>query len=48
VDHAGIYLGRGWMIHSSGARDGVSVESVKTGWYRDRFLWSRRVVPLGV
>jgi cell wall-associated NlpC family hydrolase len=48
VDHAGIYLGRGWMIHSSGSRDGVSMEYVKTGWYRDRFLWSRRIVPLGV
>lgn len=48
VDHAGIYLGRGWIIHSSGSRDGVSMEQVKTGWYRDRFLWSRRVVPLGI
>lgn len=47
VDHAGIYLGNGWMIHSSGGRDGVSIDSVKTGWYRDRFLWSRRLVPLG-
>ncbi|HEV3474095.1 MAG TPA: NlpC/P60 family protein [Actinomycetota bacterium] len=47
VDHAGIYLGNGWMIHSAGGVDGVSVDSVKSGWYRDRFLWSRRLVPLG-
>ena len=47
VNHAGIYLGRGWMIHSTASRDGVSLEYVKAGWYRDRFLWSRRVIPLG-
>jgi cell wall-associated NlpC family hydrolase len=46
VDHAGVYLGNGWMIHSAGGVDGVSIDTVKTGWYRDRFLWSRRLVPL--
>lgn len=45
VDHAGIYLGRGWMIDSSSSRDGVSITWVKQGWYRDHFVWSRRVVP---
>lgn len=44
VDHAGLYLGRGWMIHSASGRNGVSVERIKTGWYRDRFLWGRRVL----
>jgi cell wall-associated NlpC family hydrolase len=46
VDHAGIYLGGGWMIHSSSGRDGVSIDWVRQGWYRDRLLWSRRVVPM--
>jgi cell wall-associated NlpC family hydrolase len=40
VDHAGIYLGNGWMIHSS--RYGVAVVPVTSGWYRDRFAWGRR------
>ena len=43
VDHTGIYLGGGWMIHSS--RYGVALVSVASGWYRDRFTWGRR--PLG-
>ena len=42
IGHAGIYLGDGWMIHSSG--QGVAVVPL-TGWYRDQFAWGRR--PLG-
>lgn len=41
VDHMGIYLGDGWMIHSSG--QGVTLVPM-TGWYADRFAWGRRVL----
>jgi cell wall-associated NlpC family hydrolase len=39
VDHTGIALGNGWMIHSSS--QGVAFVPL-TGWYRDRFAWARR------
>jgi cell wall-associated NlpC family hydrolase len=39
IGHAGIYLGSGWMIHSSG--QGVAVTPL-TGWYRQSFAWGRR------
>ena len=39
VDHAGIYLGGGWFIHSSG--NGTTLQPFE-GWYRDRFAWARR------
>jgi cell wall-associated NlpC family hydrolase len=39
VEHAGIYLGGGWMIHSS--RYGVTLAPVE-GWYRTAFAWARR------
>jgi cell wall-associated NlpC family hydrolase len=39
ISHAGIYLGAGWMIHSSG--QGVAVTPL-TGWYRQQFAWGRR------
>jgi cell wall-associated NlpC family hydrolase len=39
VTHAGIYLGGGWMIHSS--RFGVALAAVD-GWYRSSFAWARR------
>ena len=39
VDHAGIYVGSGWMVHSS--RYGVALAKLE-GWYRERFTWGRR------
>ncbi|MEO5575739.1 MAG: C40 family peptidase [Gaiellaceae bacterium] len=39
VDHAGIYLGSGWFVHSSGS--GTTLHPFE-GWYRDRFAWARR------
>jgi cell wall-associated NlpC family hydrolase len=35
----GIYLGNGWLIHSSGY--GVALEPV-SGWYQRRLAWGRR------
>ena len=39
VDHVAIYLGNGWLIHSS--RYGVALAPV-AGWYADRLAWGRR------
>jgi len=39
VDHMGLYLGNGWMIHSS--RYGVALAPLD-GWYREGFAWARR------
>jgi cell wall-associated NlpC family hydrolase len=39
VDHMGIYLGNGWLIHSS--RYGVALAPI-FGWYADRLAWGRR------
>jgi hypothetical protein len=39
VGHAGIYLGGGWFVHSSG--NGTTLQPFE-GWYRDRFAWARR------
>jgi cell wall-associated NlpC family hydrolase len=41
VDHMGIYLGGGWMIHSS--RFGVALAPVtEGGYFRTGFTWGRR------
>src|SRR5207237_345427 len=42
VDHAGIYAGNGWFVHSSS--QGVTLTQL-TGWYRQRFAWPRRRRP---
>jgi cell wall-associated NlpC family hydrolase len=39
VDHMGLYLGGGWMIHSS--RYGVALDRVEQ-WRADGFAWARR------
>ena len=39
VDHAGIYLGNGWFVQSSG--QGVTLLPFD-GWYRESFAWARR------
>ena len=39
VDHMGLYLGGGWMIHSS--RYGVALVRLE-GWWLERFAWARR------
>jgi cell wall-associated NlpC family hydrolase len=40
VYHAGIYLGGGWMINSSGT--GVALTPISTGYYAQAFAWARR------
>ncbi|HEX7083577.1 MAG TPA: C40 family peptidase [Gaiellaceae bacterium] len=39
IDHAGIYLGDGWFVHSSG--EGVALAPL-SGGYRDGFAWADR------
>ena len=39
IDHMGIYLGNGWVIHSS--RYGVALVPIG-GWYENRLAWGRR------
>lgn len=41
IDHAGIYLGGGWLINSS--RYGVAIARLD-GWYETRFAWGRRLL----
>ena len=45
VYHAGIYLGHGWMIHSSGSRAGVSLANIGRGaWWHSQLAWGRRII----
>ena len=41
IDHAGIYMGNGWLINSS--RYGVALARVD-GWNERRFAWGRRLL----
>jgi cell wall-associated NlpC family hydrolase len=44
IYHTAIYIGNGWMIHSTGSRDGISIAYAGPGgWWRDEFAWGRRI-----
>ncbi|HEX9122181.1 MAG TPA: NlpC/P60 family protein [Actinomycetota bacterium] len=44
VDHVDVYVGRGWAVDSSSSVGGVTIMWVGSGWYRDHFVWGRRVL----
>jgi cell wall-associated NlpC family hydrolase len=45
VYHVGLYLGKGWMIDSSGSKDGVSLSYMGSGsWYLGQFAFGRRII----
>jgi cell wall-associated NlpC family hydrolase len=45
VYHAGVYVGRGWMVDSSGSQNGVSLSRVSKGsWWNGQFAWGRRII----
>lgn len=39
--HAGMWMGNGWFIHSSGSNDGVTITHL-SGWWKDRFSYGIR------
>ena len=39
-----MYLGNGWMMHSTGSTDGPVIEWVNDGYYHDIFVWGRRII----
>jgi hypothetical protein len=45
IYHAGLYLGHGWFIHSTGSSDGVTLASLNTSsYYKQYFAWGRRLL----
>jgi cell wall-associated NlpC family hydrolase len=46
VDHVDTYIGNGFSLDSSSTPGGVTIMWVADGWYRDHFVFARRVLPL--
>ncbi len=45
IYHAGLYLGNGWFIHSTGSSDGVTMASLNdSSYWKAAFAWGRRVL----
>jgi len=45
VNHVGIYLGDGEMVHASSGQGRVVVSNLRADWYQDRLFAARRVLP---
>ena len=43
VNHVGIYIGGGNFIHASSGAKKVVISSLNQGFYRQRFMWGRRI-----
>ena len=43
IGHVGIYVGDGNFIHASNPSDGVKITTLKTGYYKTRYVGARRV-----
>lgn len=44
VDHVDTYIGNGWALDSSSTPGGVTIMWVGDGWYRDHFVYGRRII----
>jgi hypothetical protein len=42
-DHVDVYLGNGYALDSSSTPAGVTIMWIGTGWYRDHFMFGRRL-----
>lgn len=47
VDHVGMYAGNGFMIHTASSNNGALLDWAGDGWYRDKFVYGRRIVGGG-
>lgn len=45
IDHVGIYIGDGQMIHSPKAGDTVKTTYIGTSYWQTRFVTARRIIP---
>lgn len=43
INHSGIYIGNGKFIHSSSGKGQVRIDSLDSGFYKQRFAFGRRV-----
>ncbi len=44
VSHVGIYAGEGIMIHASSGDGMIAYADLNSNYYKNRFLWARRVI----
>ncbi|OUM99647.1 MAG: hypothetical protein BAA02_10155 [Paenibacillaceae bacterium ZCTH02-B3] len=44
INHVGIYIGNGEFIHNIPSKNGVAINNLSTGYWKDKFVTARRVL----
>jgi cell wall-associated NlpC family hydrolase len=44
IDHVGIYIGNGQMIHSPKTGDTVKITNINVTYWQQRYVTSRRII----
>lgn len=44
INHVGIYMGAGKFIHNTPSVDGISINSLSSGWWSSHYVSARRVL----
>ena len=44
INHVGIYLGGGMMIHAANKSRGVTTDTINSGYYFNNYVGARRVI----
>ena len=44
IGHAGVYIGNGKFIHAANSTDGVTIDTLNSGYYSVRFVEGRRLI----
>jgi len=44
INHVGIYIGNGEFIHNTPSKNGLTINNLNTGYWKDKFVTARRVL----
>ncbi len=44
INHVGIYIGNGEFIHNTPSKNGVAINNLNTGYWKDHYVTARRVL----
>lgn len=44
INHVGIYIGNGNIIHAENASSGVNIDSINSGYYYNNYIGARRII----
>ena len=44
INHVGIYIGGGKIVHAANPSRGVTIDSITSGYYNKNYVGARRVI----